>query len=70
MFTIIPLTFHIKEDTKDPSFVSFAKEFRRLDMLKHQLRKKKEKQKGKKRTEREREEPDEKIKNMWIVKPG
>ena len=48
VFEIIPLTFHIKTGTKDEEFLNFSKEFRRLDMLKHQQKKKKEKVKGKK----------------------
>ena len=48
VFEVIPLTYHVKEGTQDPQYIAFAKEFRRLDMLKHQYRKKKEKQKMKK----------------------
>ena len=56
VFTIIPLTFHIKNGLSDPEYTVFLKEFKKLKL---QITKD-EKKKSKKIHQ----------KNIWIAKPG
>lgn len=57
VFTIIPLTFHIKTGTSDPEYHNFVKEFK---FLKNKLN----------LAEKKKQSTKKLSKNVWIVKPG